>query len=315
LRYLWFSTLDGFHRLMPKDWRETLRTDPRENKAQKKRRRQRASDPKFVLTKDRLLLKLEKHYQQAPEMVTDFFRQFSWPGAPKLKRLTAFFRDMPDGPLKKILSEYVQFAGRFRVHFILRKRSREQHKSPPHFRVVEDLPNPATFHVRVVNGQLVPIGPVPDDDMPIDVSFERKLKKLPEPLNSAIQQGLAKAVRIDDEEGSSCLTPLEQVAYFPEGVTFVLHEAEQPYLLCLVGERVSVEQWRKLSTAVTAILREKFGRGKAGRPKDLQKYRQAKKLLKQPGPLKEKAIKLAGLASNVDTQQSYISRLRKEEEE
>ena len=109
------------------------------------------------------------------------------------------------------------------------------------------------------------------------------------------------------------MSVLEHVAYFPEGITFVLHNAEQPYLLCLVGEKVSVELWRKLSTTVTGIFRKKFGRGKAGRPKDLSKLRKAKRLLKTPGPLKAKAFLLAGKAQNTETQQSYLSRLRKEQ--
>jgi hypothetical protein len=297
-----------------RDWRKKLREDPRVaalDHARTRRRRELSADSMFELRTEALQRQLEEAYAQNPEFVTDFFRQFSWPIAPKLKRLNAFLRKIPDISLRKTLRKYVNHANRFRVIIPLQKLF-------PHFsKTFELLPSAAKFHVKIVNGQLSPIGSTDEDD-PIDISFASDQVEVPRPLDQAIRLGRAKFMRVDDKEGSSCLSILERVAYFPEGISFVLHDAEQPYLLCLIGEKVSVELWRKLSTTVTAMLREEFGRGKAGRPKDLPKRRRAKKLLEKPGPLKEKAAVLAvqaGAAPTVATQQSYLSRLRREQTE
>ncbi len=295
---------------MAHDWRTRLQHNPRVialDKARRLRHRELSEDPLFVQKTDTLKRKLEKAYTQDLELVTDFFREFSWPVAPKLKRLNAFLRNTRDTDLRKTLRQYARYANRFRVIFVLRKR-------PPHFNMVELLPSGAKFHVRIVKGQLVPCNPA-YDDAPIDSSFESEKVKVPQALDRAISRRQAKFVRIDDKDGSSCLSALEYVAYFPEGITFILHNAEQPYLVCLVGEKVSVELWRKLSTTVTAMFRKNFGRGKAGRPKDLQKLRKAKQLLKRHGPLKGKAFLLAGKAQNIETNQSYISRFRKEQKQ
>ncbi len=318
---------------MPKNWKKKLKKDTRVKAlehAEKRRRRQLSTDPMFVLQTEALKRRLEEHYANHKKIVADFFRQFSWPVAPKLKELAAFLRNIQDTALRETLREYVKHANRFRVSFVLRKRS-------PHFKTSEILPGAARFHVKIENGQLTPINPADEADpvedapvegvpaegfpvedapvedvLPIDVSFASDQVTVPHSLDEAIRDGRAKFMQIDDEEGSSCLSMLERVAYFPEGITFVLHDAEQPYLFCLIGEKVSVAQWRKLSTAVTAMLREQFGRGKAGRPKDLQKRRQAQKLLKKPGLLKEKAFQLGGSAQHLATEQPYLSRLRKE---
>src|SRR5579863_1951189 len=257
------------------------------NAMSERRHRELEADPMFVQGNDALLRHLAKAYAQNPEVVTHFFDQFSWPTASKLKDLNAFFREMQNPVLEKTLWQYVKHANRFRVVFVLRKR-------PPHFEIVEYLPGAAKFHVRIAEGQLTPISPLADEDDPIDISFESEKLKVPKSLTKPINRGLAKFVLIDDEEGSSCLSVLEHVAYFPEGITFVLHRAEQPYLLCLIGEKVSAELWRKLNTTVTEMLRGNFGRAKAGRPKDLKKLKQAKRLLKSPGSLKDKAFRLGG---------------------
>jgi len=167
--------------------------------------------------------------------------------------------------------------------------------------------------MRVADGQLLPFEKrwEGDDEQSIDVSFATEHVDVPLPLAEATKQRKAKFVRIDDGDGSSCLSILEQVTYFPEGLTFILHNAEQPYLMCLIGEKVSTALWRELGKTVSAMLRENFGRGTAGRPTDLSKLRKVEKLLKKPGPLKEKAFQLAGKAQNTATHQSYISRYRK----
>ena len=293
---------------MSQDWRTRLRRRPRVtalDRLQTRRHRELIADPIFVQGTDALMRQLERARGKNPDVVTDFFDRFSWPNASKLKSLNAFLRNVRDTALRKTLRQYVQHANRFRIVFTLRKH-------PPHFEAFELLPAAAKFHIKISKGQLTPTRPTYFNE-PVDSSFEAEEIEVPQQLRKAIKCRQAKFVCIDDKEGSSCLSVLEHVAYFPEGITFVLHNAEQPYLLCLVGEKVSVELWRKLSTTVTGIFRKKFGRGKAGRPKDLSKLRKAKRLLKTPGPLKAKAFLLAGKAQNTETQQSYLSRLRKEQ--
>lgn len=283
------------------------RTQVEQDRLRKRRHRELITDPMFVLGTDALMRRLERAYAQNPEVVTAFFRRFSWPNGSKLRSLNAFLRKIRNMTLRETLCQYVQHANRFRVVFVLRQHA-------PHFETFELLPAAAKFHIKIVEGQLTPTRRTYDEE-PVESSFESEEIEVPKQLDKAIKCGEAKFVRIDDKEGSSCLSLLEHVTYFPEGITFVLHNAEQPYVLCLIGEKVSVELWRQLSTTVTAILRKKFGRGKSGRPKDLKKLEQAKQLLKKPGPLKEKAFVLGGKAQNIRTQQSYLSRLRKEQKQ
>lgn len=295
---------------MPQDWRTRVQHKPRVialERARKRRHQELTTDPMFVQGTDALTRQLERAYAQNPRVITDFFHKFSWPSASKLKSVNAFLRNIQNTALKKTLWQYVQYANRFRVVFPFQKHS-------PHFKVLELLPAGAKFHVKIVKGQLTPTRPAYDEE-PVDSSFESEETEVPKQLDKAIKRGQAKFVCIDDKEGSSCLSVIEHVTYFPEGITFVLHNAEQPYVLCLIGEKISVELWRQLSKTVTAIFRMKFGRGKAGRPKDLKKLKQAKKLLKKAGPLKEKAFVLGGKAQNTATQQSYLSRLRKEQKQ
>jgi len=142
-------------------------------------------------------------------------------------------------------------------------------------------------------------------------SSDLKDLEMPLPLQKQIEAGKAKFVRIDDESWSSVLTELEGFAYDARSLTFILHRAEQPYLLCLVGERVTNAQWAKASTSVSAFLRENFNRGKAGRPKDLVRYRQAIKTRRTAGLLKEKLPVEPGEEKKFYSEQAYSARVGK----
>jgi hypothetical protein len=287
---------------MPRDWRTKLTKNTRQRlkefaTIQAWRHQQLAADPKYVVAGERLVRALEREYARNPEAVTEFFRQFRWPTVLKLKRINSY-----DKVLKKALRRYVRYAYRFHVMFVLRRKE-------PHFRPVELLPGEAKFNVRLTNGQLAPLRATSNEE-PIDASFQ---SPLPKAVELAISSGEAKFVRIDDRKGgSSVLSTLESFAYFADGITFVVHQRQRPYVLCIVGEKVTNALWRKASKALSALLHHHHGRGRAGRPKDLQKWRKTRGLLKKPGSLKSKAVELAGKAPNVPTQQSYISRHRKE---
>jgi hypothetical protein len=293
---------------MPRDWRTRLKKNTRQRLGelatiQAWRHQQLSTDPKYVVARDRLSHRLEKEYARNTVTVTEFFRLFGWPTPLKLKSLKSYLSRLQDKVLKKVLRRYVRFANRFHVIFLLRRKK-------PHFRPIELLPGEAKFHVRMKNGQLESLRATHGEE-PIDASFQSNLR-LPKPVQLAISSGEAKFVRIEDKDGSSVLTTLESIAYFSEGIAFIVHQRERPYLLCIVGEKVTNALWRKASKAVSALLHRHHGRGRAGRPKDIKKYRKTRHLLKKPGSLKAKAVELAGKAPNIPTQQSYISRHRRD---
>jgi hypothetical protein len=294
---------------MPQDWRTQVKTNTRQRlnelaTIKARRHQQLAADQKYVVARDRLIQKLGKEYARNPGTVTEFFRLFGWPTPLKLKSLKSYLSCLQDKELKKVLRRYVRFANRFHVIFLLRRKKR-------HFRPIELLPSEAKFHVQMTNGQLAPLRATYDEE-PIDASFQSNQMRLPKPVELVISSGEAKCVQIEDKDGSSVLSTLESFAYFAEGITFIVHQRERPYLFCIVGEKVTNALWRKASRAVSALLHRHHGRERAGRPKDLQKWRKTRRLLKKPGPKKAAAVELAGKAQNVPTQQSYISRHLKE---
>ena len=85
-----------------------------------------------------------------------------------------------------------------------------------------------------------------------------------EKLEKLIEVGKAKFVQIDDKDGSSVLTELEAFAYDADSLTFICHRAEQPYIICLVGEKVSSQLWREAAPAIHSLQRKYFGREGGG---------------------------------------------------
>jgi hypothetical protein len=166
---------------------------------------------------------------------------------------------------------------------------------------VSSIPWGKKFHVKLAKDNFLPARPYQGTDEPYDYFYESDGLDVSAALRDQIESGIAKFVRIEDKTSDSVLSKLERFAYFPEGITFVLHAAEQPYLLCLIGEQVTDETWRKAHKVVSALLREHFDRGKAGRPPKIGKMKKGIMLRNLPGPLKEKAFALipkAGMRSN-----------------
>jgi hypothetical protein len=109
--------------------------------------------------------------------------------------------------------------------------------------------------------------------------------------------------------GSSVLTEIEAFAYHAEGLTFILHSAEQPYMVCLIGEKTSSETWRTAERTLHALQRQYYGRVNAGKPPDRKQILKVATALRKPGPSKEKAINL-GKTDNPWTSQSAFSHLK-----
>jgi hypothetical protein len=165
----------------------------------------------------------------------------------------------------------------------------------------------------LVGGHFEPAEGYPGGDVPYDYYYEADRMEVPPGLEKLVASGIAKFVLIEDESWSSSLSKLEYFANYPEGLTFVVHEAEQPYLLCLIGEKVSDKVWKQGSRARSALLRKYFDRGKAGRRPSIPRLRRAIKLRTRPGSLKSKIIVPDEPVENVRTrfrnEQSYVSRV------
>jgi hypothetical protein len=146
-------------------------------------------------------------------------------------------------------------------------------------------------------------------DAPYDHYFEADRMEVPPGLEKLVTSGKAKFVLIEDESWSSALSKLEYFANYPEGLTFVVHEAEQPYLLCLIGEKVSDKVWKQGSRARNALQKKYFNRGKAGRPPNIPRLRRTIKQRKSPGALKSKIILEDNPDKKLSSEQSYSSRV------
>lgn len=290
------------------DWREQIRKDPRLKRVKRQlqiRKRLLEQDKIYVVETERLTRALEKAYKQNPKAVRLFFCQFSHPTPFQLPRIQEFIDGQKSKNLQRALKKYISYVARFSVVMILEKKKL-------HFRPIILPQGGSKFHVKLVSGHFEPVRPVSEESAFSDF-FESESVVVSDQLRKLIESGSAKFFRIDDACGSSVLSELESVAYYPEGITFVLHKAEQPYLFCLVGEKVSDHTWRRASKAVKAFQREYFERGKAGRPPNLKELKKGFALDRSPGPLKEKAASLGPGETEKDLRrkQVQLSRIRK----
>jgi len=77
-------------------------------------------------------------------------------------------------------------------------------------------------------------------------------------------------------------------------MTIILHRTLQPYVFCLVGEKMTDANWKRAYPAISSLLRLHFGRGKGGRRPDIEKLDRAMELIQGDDTAKEKAWKLTG---------------------
>ena len=175
----------------------------------------------------------------------------------------------------------------------------------PHFRTHDFGTDPTNkFHVKVVKNNLEPQEPFWwDEQTPISDYYGSPKVTIGVELQRLIDAGVAKFVQIEDGKKRSLLTQLMDFAYSPDEITFLLLNMDQPYVLCVIGEKVSVDDiWRRASRVVSEFQKTKYGRTMAGRPPEVRKLqRELNWLLRRPNiSLKEKAIQLAH--GNRDTQ-------------
>jgi len=286
-----------------------LRRDPRLVEFERSERRRRAreqalnDDAAFLQCREKLQQELQTAYRYHPAAIEEFFKLYHLPSPFTLRRSREFIETFRGDDIRKVLTDYLQFANRFRVCFNFVKK-------PAHFELRVFPPYGWKFHVKQVKGQLRAMGPVsPEDPDLSEVDyFEASDLEVPRAAGELIKQRLAKFVQIDDESGFSALNDLENFAYFENGITFVLHRADQPYLLCLFGEAVKKETLHAAGKIVSAFQREYYGR-KAGRPPDVGRMKKTFEQLRKPGPMKEKAYAVQ-TTDKLSSSQAYISRRR-----
>jgi hypothetical protein len=291
-----------------KDWQHELKRHPMLlalEQARHKKQFQLRHDKQFVLESERLRTSLEKALVANPRIVREFFRQFSRPVGVRLKHVHAVLQGLESRKLRALFERYIVHVARFGVVMW-------PHKTRARFLTEVLVPWGARFHVRLIGGHFEPAKMRVDPDTPFEYFFESDDVRIPEIAETQIKKGRIKFAQIEDQEWSSVLSKLEYFAYDPESLTFVLHNAEQPYLFCLIGEKISDETWRRASKIRSAFLKQCYGRGTAGRPPNIPRLRESIKLRKSAGPLKDKVTPSGDEAKSFHSAYSYLSRLGKQ---
>jgi hypothetical protein len=284
------------------DWREDLEEDPRTVELRKlmwNKWRKLGKTPGLVFETLRLKSRLEKAYEKDPETVTAFFRRYSLPGGSRIREIRSHIRKIGHKSIRDVLERYVKYVARFGVMMYIRKKK-------PRFRTAAIPPFGATFHVALSRGYLQPVRYTTSRPRMNDFGDEKV--QMPEALDDFVRAGTTKFVRIDDHDGSSVLNQLEAFAYHREGLTFMIHEAEQPYIICLVGEDADSKMWKKAAKVSHALRRECYGE-KAGKPGDIRHALRVAAQLRKPGASKAKSMSV-GKYKNEESSQSAFSRMK-----
>lgn len=271
--------------------------------AEIRRRNHLQKDAVFIRETEALQEGFEAASLSKPKTVDAFLRRFKIP-SPFLKSKAKRFLDATPSKMAGLFKKYRQYATRFGVYFIRKGESFE-------WRVMAEFG--WKFRVNQRDGHLEATEYVPEGNPRLDF-FEAPSLQIPAPFQALIDTKVAKFVQIDDTSGTFAFNELEQFSYYDRGLTFIVHNAEQPYLYCLIGEKATKELWGKAGTSISAFQRQ-FGRGKGGRPTTNVELRKVmREALKQPGRKKEKAIELIPDVATTSGQ-SYLSRVAKRDRE
>jgi len=271
--------------------------------SEQKRRAQLENDAVFVRETEDIQEGFEAAYLSKRQTVDSFLSQFRLPSPFHKARVQRFVDAIPS-KMSALLKRYVRYASRFDVYFVRRNNAFE-------WRVMPEFG--WKFRVNQRNGRLEATGHVPEDSPPTDY-FEAPTLQIPAAFQTLIDEKAAKFVQIDDVSGASVLNDIENFAYNSDGLTFIVHNGQHPYLYCLVGEKATKALWDKAGKSITAFQRQ-FGRGKGGRPTtNVGLEKTIREALKQPGRKKEKAVRLMPTIATASGQ-SYISRVGQRDRE
>jgi hypothetical protein len=210
-----------------RSWQSELESNPKLielNRRVAARKRALKNDKEFAIETAKLHIRLERALPRFPKYIRNFLHRFSNPVGPRLPELNHFLNSVRNRQLRKLFQEYVKYVARFGVALRVRKGDR---------RMVSEVLVPwgRNLHVRVVNGHFEPGKGYPGGRTPFEYFFESENLPIPSVLRKKLESSDAKVVLIDDSNWSSLLTKMEYFAYDPERLTFILHNAEQPYLL------------------------------------------------------------------------------------
>ena len=260
-------------------------------------------DKAFILETELMKARLEQAYGIHPDKVKEFLRRFRHPLSRRNTEVDKFLNDVKGDDLRSILKDYVGYSERFGVFIRL-------NKNRPLFRVSVVETYGPLLHAKVVEDHLTPIKSDPGESF--YALLENNNLEIPDELKEQVANGIASFIQIDDESRTSVISELETVAYRPNAITFVLHNARQPYLLCLVGENVSQETVRLAGKVINAFRKKHLGRSSAGRPTDVVELYKTLKALKKNLDLKETTHMIRANKGNFWTTQDYIERLKRD---
>jgi len=215
---------------------------------------------------DKIFKELERRLKEAcstdPAGLRQFFRRFSFTSSFGSESLDEYLNTVTSQDRRRLFEDYVKFANRFRVRLRLLKTA------PFQLQLRAWPPFGKKFHVKIVDGHLEPVkASAFQADSPYRDFFAAPNLVVLEEIQRLLDVKLAKFVQVEDgPPGYSLLKDLELFAYQPDGVTIILHNAEQPYLAFIFGEQMMVTLLARLGPTITEFKKKYFGRVPPGRP-------------------------------------------------
>jgi hypothetical protein len=173
--------------------------------------------------------------------------------------------------LKDTLTAYVSFVFRFRVQLLANRSANGKLKLTT---VCEDV-SPPFLRAILRNGRLLPL----KDDQPYNDyrdNLRSKRPKFTEALKSELFRFMVLELNSDlsrrvGTSGKSELLQVIDTFYDPLKLNFIIVDRKvfkapvQSYLFCLVGEMISLEQWRTGGAVKTKLTEYIYGRSPRGR--------------------------------------------------
>jgi hypothetical protein len=182
------------------------------------------------------------------------------------KRMKRFSRD-----LKNVLTAYVSFVFRFRVRLLANRSTNGKLDLTA---VCEEV-SPPFLRAILRNGRLLPLkGDQPYNDYRDNLRSERP--EFAETLESELFRFMVLELNSDlsrrvGTSGKSEFLQVIETFYDPLKLNFIIVDRKvsqapvQSYLFCLVGEMISLEQWRTGGAVKTKLTEYIYGRSPRGR--------------------------------------------------
>jgi hypothetical protein len=259
------------------------------------------TDKYFVEASARMFESLAEARKENEEIVKLFLDKFALPVGQHVSKLTRFIIGTnPPEPVSQFIHEYIAFVNRFRMSIVLRTKSGKQEP-----RLISWLEPGPILHAEIREGHLVPTKTFDDDAGMAEIFDGQHLHVLQAVRDSMLRPSVsgkrsrdiiqtsiekAKFLQIEDEDWSSALSEIERLAYEPNGITFIVHNARYPYLFVLLGEALRLEDLRQLLPVIEKLRNKYQGRVNRGRPANAKVLAADLKTLSEPTSMKQKAI-------------------------